>query len=80
MRYLIQTVETYRADTEAEAKGVIEEAKSAGEYGLTKYASEKKEVKAKGEVIDEYYKVTLTKVFTDIKAPEVTATVTYEVE
>lgn len=80
MRYLIQTVETYRADTEAEAKGVIEEAKAAGEYVLTKYASEKKEVKSKGEVIDEYYKVNLTKVFTDMKSPEVVAIVTYEVE
>jgi hypothetical protein len=80
MRYLIQTVETYRADTEAEAQGIITEAKQAGEYGLTKYASEKKEVKAKGEVIDEYFKVTLTKVFTDIKEPEVTANVIYEVE
>ena len=80
MRYLIQTVETYRADTEAEAQGIITEAKQAGEYGLTKYASEKKEVKAKGDVIDEYFKVTLTKVFTDIKEPEVTANVIYEVE
>lgn len=80
MRYLIQTVETYRADTETEAKGVIEEAKSAGEYTLTKYSSEKKEVKAKGEVIDEYYKVTLTKFFTDIKSPETIASVIYEVE
>ena len=80
MRYLIQTVETYRADTEGEAKGVIEEAKSAGEYTLTKYSSEKKEVKAKGEVIDEYYKVTLTKLFTDIKSPETIANVIYEVE
>ena len=81
MRYLIQTVETYRADTEAEAQGIITEAKQAGEYGLTKYASEKKEVKAKGEVIDEYFKVTLTKVFNaDIKEPEVTASVIYEVE
>lgn len=80
MRYLIQTVETYRADTEAEAKGVIEEAKAAGEYTLTKYTSEKKDVKAKGEIVDEYYKVSLTKVFTDIKTPEVTANVIYEVE
>ena len=80
MRYLIQTVETYRADTEAEAKGVIEEAKAAGEYALTKYASEKKEVKAKGEVIDEYYKVTLTKAFTSIKEPDSVASVIYEVE
>ena len=80
MRYLIQTVETYRADTEAEAQGIIAEAKSAHEYNLTKYASEKKEVKAKGEVIDEYFKVTLTKVFTDIKEPDAIASVIYEVE
>lgn len=80
MRYLIKTVETYRADTEAEAKGVIEEAKASDEYTLTKYSSEKKEVKAKGEVIDEYFKVDLTKVFTDIKEPIAVASVIYEVE
>ena len=80
MRYLIQIVETYRADTEAEAQGIITEAKEAGEYTLTKQVSEKKEVKAKGEVIDEYYKVTLTKVFTNIKEPDAVANVIYEVE
>lgn len=80
MRYLIQTVETYRADTETEAQGIITEAKAAGEYTLTKYTSEKKEVKAKGEIIDEYYKVALTKVFTDIKEPDSVASVIYEVE
>ena len=81
MRYLIQTTEVYRADTEAEAQGVITEAKQAGEYTLTKYASEKKDIKVKGEgVVGEYYKVTLTKVFTDIKEPDVQASVIYEVE
>ena len=80
MKYLIQTVETYRADTEHEAQDLINEAKAAGEYTLTKYSSEKKEVKAKGEVIDEYFKTTLTKSFTDIKEPEAVATVIYEVE
>lgn len=80
MRYLIQTVETYRADTEAEAQGIITEAKEAREYTLTKYASEKKDIKVKGEgVVGEYYKVVLTKVFTDIKEPEVQAEVSYEV-
>ena len=80
MRYLIQTVETYRADTEGEAQGIIAEAKASNEYNLTKYASEKKEVKSKGDIIDEYFKVTLTKVFTDIKNPEAIASVIYEVE
>ena len=80
MRYLIQTTEIYRADTEAEAQGVISEAKAASEYALAKYSSEYKETKAKGEVIDSYYKVSLTKTFTSIKEPEAIATVTYEVE
>lgn len=80
MRYLIQTTEVYRADTEPEAQGVITEAKEANEYALVKYSSEKKEVKAKGEIIDEYYKVSLTKAFTDIKEPDSIATVIYEVE
>lgn len=80
MRYLIQTVETYRADTETEAQGIIAEAKAAGEYILAKYSSEKKEVKSKGEVIDEFFKVTLTKVFTSIKEPDTVANVIYEVE
>lgn len=80
MRYLIQTTEVYRADTEAEAQGVITEAKEANEYMLSKYSAAKKEVKAKGEIIDEYYVVNLTKVFTSVKEPDTIATVTYEVE
>lgn len=81
MKYLVQTVETYRADTEVEAQELINEGKAASEYNLTKYASEKKDIKVKGEgVVGEYYKVTLTKVFTDIKEPDAIANVIYEVE
>jgi hypothetical protein len=78
-RYLIQTTEIYRADTEIEAQEIIGAAKAAAEYTLTKYSSEKKEVKAKGEVVDEYYKISLTKAFTDIKEPEVQVDVIYEI-
>lgn len=80
MKYLIQTTEIYRADTEAEVQDLIAEAKSANEYELAKYSSEKKEIKVRGEgVVGEYYKVSLTKIFTDIKEPVVTAAVSYEV-
>jgi hypothetical protein len=80
MRYLIQTTEIYRADSDAEAQGLITEAKQAKEYELAKYSSEKKDIKVKGEgVVGEYYKVSLTKIFTDIKEPEVQAEVQYEV-
>lgn len=80
MAYLIQTQEIYRAESEREAQELISEAKQAGEYTLTKYSSEKKEVKAKGEVIDEYFKISLTKTFTNIKEPDIKANVIYEVE
>ena len=78
-KYLIQTTEVYRADSEIEAQEIIGAAKAAAEYTLTKYSSEKKEVKAKGEVIDEFYKVTLAKTFTDIKEPDAQVEVIYEI-
>ena len=78
-KYLIQTTEVYRADSETEAQEIIGAAKAAAEYTLTRYSSEKKEVKAKGEVIDEFYKITLAKTFTDIKEPDVQVDVMYEI-
>lgn len=77
MKYLIQTVETYRVDREDEAKKMIEEAKNDNHFILKKYSSEYKERKQKGEVIDTYYKVTLTKAFTDEKEPEFRTEVSY---
>ena len=79
-KYLVSTTETYRVDTENEATKAIEEAKQDGSYVLGKYTSEHKERKSKGEVIDEYWKLTLTKVFNDIKEADTPVTVKYEVE
>jgi hypothetical protein len=79
-KYLVSTVETYRVDTETEAARAIEEAKKDDSYILGKYTSEHKEKKSKGEVVEEYWKVTLTKLFNDIKEPDSTVEITYEVE
>ena len=79
-KYLVSTIETYRVDTENEATKVIEEAKQDGSYTLGKYTNEHKERKSKGEVIDEYWKLTLTKLFNDIKEPDSIVDVNYEVE
>lgn len=76
MRYLISTVETYRVDSEHEANTIIEEAKETGD--LTKYSCVYKEKKQKGEIADSWYKVTLTKTFTDEKEPERNVHVSYE--
>lgn len=77
-KYLISSVDTYRVDTEDEAKALIEEAKHDSNYILTKSSQELKEVKAKGEVIDEYYKVQLTRTFTNIKEPDRQVEISFE--
>jgi len=68
-KYLVRTTETFRIDTEAEAKTFIEEQKRKGNYEVTKYSTERKEKKTKGEVVDAWYRVTLVKDFNDEKEP-----------
>lgn len=76
MKYLIEATEIYRVDSESEANALLEEAK--GEGNLSKYSCVHKERKSKGEVIDEWYRVTLNKKFTDEKEPEATVSIIYE--
>lgn len=78
-KYLIKTTEEHRADSELEATELINAAKADGRYLLSKYSSVKKERKQKGEVIDEYYIVTLVKVFDDAKEPCGEAIVEYKI-
>lgn len=80
MRYLIKVTEQYRCDSEAEATAIIEESKHDGSYVLTKSSSEIRSVKQKGEVVDEWYRVTLTKVFTEEKEPDRVVSPNYEEE
>ena len=69
MEYLVSTTEVYRVDDEASATSLIEKAKRDSMYELAKYSSVKKEKKQKGEIIDEWYQVSLTKKFNDEKDP-----------
>lgn len=80
MRYLVNTTEVYRVDTEAEGAELINEAKRDPNFILSKYSSVKKERKSKGVVIDEWYHVTLVKSFNDEKEPGEVVNVIYEVE
>lgn len=77
-KYLITVTETYRVDTEEEAARLIEESKNNSKYTLAKYSSVHKERKQKGEIIDEYEKVSLTKVFADEKEPYGIINISYE--
>ena len=45
---------------------------------LSKYSSVQRQRKAKGEVVDEWYRVVLTKVFDDEKEPIGSTTVSYD--
>lgn len=79
-KFLVSTVETYRVDSDEEAKNLIEEAKKSSMFELGKYSSEYKTRSAKGEIVDEYYKVVLTKTFNDIKEPDRHIKVDYDVD
>jgi hypothetical protein len=78
MKYLTQIVETYRVDDEEMVLEMIEEAKKDKRFTLIKHTSQYKEKKAKGEVIDCWYKVSLTKQFCDEKEPDATVTIEYK--
>lgn len=78
-KYLIKTTEEHRADNELEAAELINAAKADTRYLLSKYSSVKKERKQKGEIVDEYYIVTLVKVFDDAKEPCGEAQIEYKI-
>ena len=77
MKFLLRTVETYRVDSEAEATALIEEAKK--KFTVSKAVSEVRTRKAKGEIVETWIRVTITKEFTDEKEPENVVSVNYEI-
>ena len=77
-RYLIKVTEQYRCDTEAEAEALINEAKENKQYTVIKTSSEMKTTKAKGEVVDEWRRVLITKEFTSEKEPLEQIIISYE--
>jgi hypothetical protein len=78
MKYLIETTEVYRVDTEDECLDIVEAAKKSS-Y-VKKYSSVKKEKKQKGEVVDTWYKLSITKGWTDEKEPDSCIRVDYRVD
>lgn len=79
-KWLLKTTEVYRTDTDEEAKELIEKAKRDTMFELTKYSSEYKEVKQKGEIVEEFYLVSLSKTFNDPKQPTAHIKATYAVD
>lgn len=79
-KYLVDVIETYRVDQEYETENLIETAKQASTFELVKHSCEKKEVKQKGEVVEEYYVVKLCKRFNNPKAPEDIIHIDYNIQ
>lgn len=69
-KYLIKTTEVYRCDTELEANVLIKEAKESSQYEVVKSTIENRQTKAKGEIVDEWKRVTITKEFSEEKEPD----------
>lgn len=80
MAYLCNVVETYRVETESEADALIEEARNNNLYNLVKSSVTHKEIKQKGEVIEEYYLVALTKFIQEHKNPTTSIALKYDVQ
>lgn len=78
MRYLLKAVDTYRVPTVTDVENLHEELLNDPTFDLTAFSYKTKQIKVKGEVIEEYQVVSATKVFTDEKDPEDVFTVTYE--
>ena len=78
MKYLIETTEVYRVDSEDEIKNVVEEAKRTSTVVKHNYTYKNK--KQKREIVDEWYKVSITKKWDDEKEPCGSTKVSYGVE
>ena len=75
--YLTKVVETYRIGSEKEVEAFLAELKKDRRFTVAKYSSTKKEKKQKGEVIDEWIRFEVTKVFNDEVTPDSVVEVNY---
>lgn len=67
-KYLINKVETFRVDSEEEAKTFVEQLKQ-GSGEVLKHSIEYKEQKAKGEVVQNWYRLVVKRQYNDEKEP-----------
>lgn len=77
MKYLINTVDTYRVGTVAEVEQLHQELKEDPNFELVSFSYKTKQIKAKGEVIEEYQLVQAKKLFTDEKEPTMQIKIAY---
>ena len=79
MKYLVSTTEVYRVENMEAVEALQEEVNSDSKYEVSSFSYKAKCKKQKGEIIDEWYQVTIKKNFNDEKDPYTNITVNYEV-
>lgn len=77
-RYLLKAVDTYRVPDEAAVETLHDELLNDPCFDLVGFSYKVKQIKTKGEVIEEYMVVQATKQFTNEKDPEDVFVVNYE--
>ena len=69
-RFLTKVTETYRLENEAVVEEFLKELKTNPQFEVAKYTSTKKYKKSKGEIIDEWIRFEVTKVFNEEAEPD----------
>lgn len=80
MNYLVSVVETYRVPTVDEVQSLHEELKNDPHFTLISFSYKTKQIKSKGEILDEYQLVQVKKLFNEEKDPDKFITINYEVQ
>lgn len=80
LKYVINDVTTYRVSTVEEVEALHEELLNDNRFQLTAFSYTTKQIKVKGEVMEEYQVVKAKKVFNEEKDPTTEIEVKYEVK
>ena len=80
MKYLVNSVDTYRVATVADVEQLHEELANDPRFTLAAFSYKTKVIKQKGEIIDEYQLVTAKKLFNEEKEPTTSIEIDYKVE
>lgn len=72
VKYLLNTVVTYRVHTIEEAEALHQELKEDGRFECVSFSRTTKYIKAKGEILDTYEVCKAKLVFSEEKEPELT--------
>lgn len=80
MKFLLNSVDTYRVETVEEVEHLHEALKNDPNFTLISFSYKTKEIKEKGDVIGTYQVVSAKKMFTEEKNPEVQVEIIYEVD